>query len=78
MLEINRELDATNLRCPLPLLKAKKALNEMQANEVLKVLATDPGSERDFKVFAEQSSNEMLECQRAGEVYIYLIRKGEC
>ncbi len=78
MLEINRELDATNLRCPLPLLKAKKALNEMQANEVLKVLATDPGSERDFKVFAEQSSNEMLECKRAGEVYIYLIRKGEC
>ena len=75
MLEINRELDATDLRCPLPLLKAKKALNEMQAGEVLKVLATDPGSERDFKVFVEQSSHELMDVIKEGELYTYIIKK---
>lgn len=75
MLEINRELDATNLRCPLPLLKAKKALNEMQAGEVLKVLATDPGSERDFKVFVEQSRHEMMDVFKEGELFTYIIKK---
>ncbi len=75
MLEINRELDAMNLRCPLPLLKAKKALNEMQAGEVLKVLATDPGSERDFKVFVEQSCHEMIDMFKEGERYTYIIKK---
>lgn len=76
MADINRMLDATQLRCPLPLLKAKKALNEMAEGEVLEVRATDPGSERDFKVFAQQSSHEMLDFRELDGVFIYQLKKG--
>ncbi|MCB1662735.1 MAG: sulfurtransferase TusA family protein [Pseudomonadales bacterium] len=76
MVEVTRRLDATQLRCPLPLLKAKKALNEMAVGEVLEVHATDPGSERDFKVFAQQSCHEMLNFHENAGVFIYLLRKG--
>ena len=76
MVEVTRRLDATQLRCPLPLLKAKKALNEMATGEVLEVHATDPGSERDFKVFAQQSSHEMIGFQESAGVFIYQLRKG--
>jgi TusA-related sulfurtransferase len=68
-------LDARGLTCPMPLLKAKKALNEMAAEELLRVLATDPGSVRDFEVFARQSGNELLEADHDGEVYRYLLKK---
>ncbi len=70
-----RLLDATGLTCPMPLLKAKKALNAMAGNEVLKILATDPGSVRDFQVFAEQSGNTLLESRQDGDTYVYLLRK---
>jgi tRNA 2-thiouridine synthesizing protein A len=68
-------LDVTGLNCPMPLLKAKKALNEMSAGELLKVLATDPGSERDFQTFSAQSGHELLEFDKDGDVFIYVLRK---
>jgi len=70
-----RTLDVTGLNCPMPLLKAKKALNEMAGQEILKVLATDPGSVRDFEVFTRQSGNTLLESNEHDGVYVYLIEK---
>lgn len=68
-------LDVCGLSCPMPLLKAKKALNEMAAAELLRVIATDPGSVRDFQVFARQSGNELLEHREEDGKYFYLLRK---
>ena len=70
------ELDATGLECPMPLLKAKRALNGMAAGQQLRVRATDQGSVRDFRVFAEQSGNRLLASEATDDgVYIYLIEK---
>ncbi len=70
-----RILDVKGLNCPMPLLKAKKALNEMNAGELLRVLATDPGSVRDFDVFTRQSGNTLLESAETDGTYSYLIQK---
>ena len=70
-----RELDAKGLNCPMPLLKAKKALNEMAATQQLKVFATDPGSVRDFEVFARQSGHALLDSGEVDGVYFYLLQK---
>jgi len=71
-----QELDATGLECPMPLLKAKRALNGMAVGERLRVLATDQGSVRDFRVFAEQSGHKLLASEETeGGVYIHLIQK---
>lgn len=70
-----RLLDVKGLNCPMPLLKAKKALNEMEPNALLQVLATDPGSVRDFEVFSQQSGHALLESRQEGDTYIYLLRK---
>lgn len=59
-MQFNREVDARGLNCPLPILRAKKALAEMAAGEVLRVLATDPGSVKDFHAFAKQTGNELV------------------
>ncbi|HUH38943.1 MAG TPA: sulfurtransferase TusA family protein [Spongiibacteraceae bacterium] len=69
------DLDTCGLDCPLPLLKAKQALNRMAVGELLCVLATDPGSERDFAVFARQSGHSLLESSEQDGTYRYLIRK---
>lgn len=70
-----QELDARGLQCPMPLLKAKQALNRMAAGDRLRVLATDPGSLRDFQVFCQQSGN-VLEAQHSeGDTHIHLICK---
>ena len=69
------ELDLQGLMCPMPLLKTKKALNGMSPAQVLHVLATDPGSQRDFEVFTQQSGNELLDTQEDNGVFSYLIRK---
>jgi tRNA 2-thiouridine synthesizing protein A len=69
------ELDATGLACPMPLLKAKRALNAMQTGQRLRVLATDQGSVRDFRVFAEQSGHLLLNSAEAEGVYTYLLQK---
>lgn len=72
----DKELDASGLMCPLPLLKAKLALNAMQPQQILKVIATDPGSERDFNVFVTQSRHTILDFSKGDAVYCYWIRKG--
>ncbi|MEZ5559612.1 MAG: sulfurtransferase TusA family protein [Pseudomonadales bacterium] len=69
------ELDLCGLKCPMPLLKAKKALNELPPAALLRVRATDPGSVRDFELFAQQSGNALLESRREGDIYVYLLRK---
>ena len=68
-------VDATGLTCPMPLLKAKKALNGMNAGQRLRVLATDPGSVRDFEVFSAQSGHKLLESSQEGGTYRYLLER---
>ncbi len=75
MNDVDKELDVKDLTCPMPLLKAKKTLNDMEAGAVLRVLATDPGSERDFEVFARQSGNTLLDSSNSDGVYCYYLRK---
>ncbi len=70
------ELDLTGLMCPMPLLKAKLALNQMSAAQILKVVATDPSSEKDFQLFAAQSNNKILEFRKDESAYFYWIEKG--
>jgi TusA-related sulfurtransferase len=74
-MDANKELDTRGLNCPLPILKAKKALADMQTGEVLKVVSTDPGSMRDFQAFARQTGNELVEQTSAGEDFIHLLRR---
>jgi TusA-related sulfurtransferase len=69
------EVDARGLACPMPLLKAKRALNAMRVGQQLRVLATDQGSVRDFRVFAEQSGHFLLDSDETDGVYSYLIEK---
>jgi tRNA 2-thiouridine synthesizing protein A len=69
------ELDATGLLCPMPLLKAKRALNAMASGEKLRVTATDQGSVRDFQVFAEQSGHILLASDEANGIYVHILQK---
>ena len=74
-MQFDKEIDTRGLNCPLPILKAKKALTEMQSGQVLKVLATDAGSLRDFQAFAKQTGNELVEQQTLGQEFIHLLRR---
>jgi tRNA 2-thiouridine synthesizing protein A len=78
-MDINKEIDARGLTCPLPILRAKKALAAMQSGEVLKVLATDPGSVRDFQAFARQTGNDLLDQQSTAiegrDEYAHILRR---
>ena len=69
------EVDAIGLACPMPLLLAKRALNAMQVGQQLRVLATDQGSVRDFRVFAEQSGHLLLDSAATDGIYSYLLEK---
>ena len=71
---IDIELDLCGLTCPLPLLKTKQSLNKMLSGQVVKVIATDPGSERDFQVFMQQSGNQLLEVEKADGKFYYWIQ----
>jgi tRNA 2-thiouridine synthesizing protein A len=72
---IERELDARGLNCPLPILRTKKTLNELSSGQVLRILATDPGSLRDFEAFARQTGHALLaSTENAGEFH-FLLRK---
>ncbi|MFY9514122.1 MAG: sulfurtransferase TusA family protein [Rubrivivax sp.] len=75
-MDIDKELDTRGLNCPLPILKAKKALADMVSGEVLKVLSTDPGSMRDFQAFARQTGNELVQQDTAenGD-FVHLLRR---
>ena len=74
-MEAQRELDTRGLNCPLPILKAKKALSDLKSGDVLKVLATDPGSMRDFQAFARQTGNELVEQSAAGGDYVHVLKR---
>ena len=71
----DQTLDAKGLNCPLPILKAKKALKGMEAGQVLEILSTDPGSVADFAAFCNQTGNELLSSATAGDVYTFEIKK---
>ena len=74
-MHIDKELDARGLNCPLPILKAKKALSDMQSGQTLRVLATDAGSVRDFQAFAKQTGNELLEQLTVGTEFTHVLRR---
>lgn len=74
-MEFNKELDARGLNCPLPILRTKKTLNEMASGEILRVVATDPGSVKDFAAFAKQTGNELLSSSEAGGEFTFYIKK---
>ena len=71
----DKELDTKGLNCPLPILRAKKALAELASGEVLKIVATDPGSVRDFQAFAKQTGNELLAQQSEGKLFIHFLKQ---
>jgi tRNA 2-thiouridine synthesizing protein A len=71
----HKEIDTRGLNCPLPILRAKKALADMAAGQVLKVVSTDPGSNRDFQAFCKQTGNELLGQQTAGKDYIHYLKR---
>ena len=74
-MDIHKEIDARGLTCPLPILRAKKALSDMLSGEVLKVLASDPGSVRDFQAFARQTGNELVEQVSGAAEFVHVIRR---
>jgi TusA-related sulfurtransferase len=74
-MDADKEIDTRGLNCPLPILKAKKALAEMSSGQTLKVVSTDPGSVRDFKAFARQTGNELLDQQTAGSDFIHVLKR---
>ena len=74
-MQTHKEIDTRGLNCPLPILKAKKALSDMASGQLLKVVATDNGSLRDFQAFAKQTGNELVEQQTVGEEFIHVLRR---
>lgn len=74
-MNIDKELDARGLSCPLPILKTKKTLSDMASGQVLKVTCTDPGSEKDMQAFSRKTGNELLSQTAASGEYIFLIKK---
>ena len=74
-MDITRELDTRGLNCPLPILKAKKTLAEMTAGQTLKVIATDPGSWRDFEAFARQTGNALLLQEKTDANFVYVLQR---
>jgi len=74
-MDVHKELDTRGLNCPLPILKAKKALAEMESGQLLKVVATDPGSTRDFQAFARQTGNELVEQHAEADEFIHVLKR---
>ena len=74
-MQAQKEIDTRGLNCPLPILKAKKALADMTSGDVLKVVATDPGSVRDFQAFARQTGNELVEQSTVADEFIHFLRR---
>ena len=74
-MQIDQELDTRGLNCPLPILKAKKALNGMQSGQLLKVISTDQGSLRDFAAFAKQTGTELMAQQTVGNEFIHILKR---
>ena len=74
-MQIDKEIDTSGLNCPLPILRAKKALNELHSGQTLRVIATDPGSWRDFEAFARQTGNTLLSQEKAEANFIYVLQR---
>jgi tRNA 2-thiouridine synthesizing protein A len=74
-MHFDKELDARGLNCPLPILRAKKALTDMGSGQVLKILATDPGSVKDFQAFSKQTGNALLSSETAETEFIFFMKK---
>lgn len=74
-MNIDKELDTRGLNCPLPILKAKKALAEMQSGQLLRVVSTDSGSTRDFQAFAKQTGNDLVEQSTAGNDFFHVLKR---
>ncbi|HLW04145.1 MAG TPA: sulfurtransferase TusA family protein [Azoarcus sp.] len=75
-MEFDKEVDARGLNCPLPILRAKKALSELESGQTVKVLATDPGSTKDFQAFARQTGNELVGQNETPEkVFEFYLRR---
>ena len=74
-MNFDRELDARGLNCPLPILRAKKALNELKSGQVLKIVATDPGSVKDFQAFSKQTGNELLSHAEANKEFTFFMKR---
>jgi tRNA 2-thiouridine synthesizing protein A len=73
--QVDREVDARGLNCPLPVLRTKKALNDMTSGQLLRILATDPGSVRDFQAFCRQTGNELLRHGEDNGVFVFVLRR---
>jgi tRNA 2-thiouridine synthesizing protein A len=73
--EFDRELDASGLNCPLPILRAKKTLTDMASGQVLKVISTDQGSVKDFEAFCKQTNNSLLSSSEQGGNFVFLLKK---
>ena len=74
-MNFDKELDARGLNCPLPILRTKKTLAEMQSGQVLHILATDPGSVKDFAAFAKQTGNELLSSTEVNKEFVFLMKR---
>ncbi|HVO89804.1 MAG TPA: sulfurtransferase TusA family protein [Casimicrobiaceae bacterium] len=74
-MNFDKELDARGLNCPLPILKAKKALTDMTSGQVLRIIATDPGSVKDFEAFSKQTGNALLEHSAASNEFTFFMKK---
>ncbi len=70
------DVDARGLNCPLPILRAKKALSDMRSGQTLRIVATDPSSAQDFRLFAQRTGHALLELTQAGGEYTILLKKG--
>ncbi|QEP42577.1 sulfurtransferase TusA family protein [Ectothiorhodospiraceae bacterium BW-2] len=75
MSNFDQELDASGLNCPLPILRAKKAIAQLSAGQTLRIVATDPGSVKDFEAFCKQTGNELVESGEEGGKFVFLIKK---
>ncbi|MGB5395823.1 MAG: sulfurtransferase TusA family protein [Gammaproteobacteria bacterium] len=75
MSDFDAELDATGLNCPLPILRAKKAISGLEGGQTLKIIATDPGSVKDFEAFCKQTGNELLSSGEEGGKFMFMIKK---
>ncbi len=74
-MDFDKDLDARGLNCPLPILKAKKALNDMTSGQILRILATDPGSVKDFEAFSKQTGNTLLSQSAAASEFTFFLKK---
>ncbi len=74
-MDFNKEVDASGLNCPLPILRCKKGLSDMGPSQVLKVISTDPGSVKDFNAFCMQTGHELLQLEEGNNTFVFYIKK---